>query len=65
MQPEYILSKDEVEGELDDMKKQSIILKVHEPTDWVKSIVYACKSTGKLVMPRCKRSVKGHQVPSS
>lgn len=60
MHPEYVPSKDEVEGELDDMKKQSIILKVHEPTDWVKSIVYALANLLCLDAKDLKKVIKCH-----
>ena len=40
--------RDEVKAELDEMISQGIIQKVDEPTDWANSIVYVCKSNGKL-----------------
>ena len=40
--------RDEVKAELNEMVSQGIIQKVDEPTDWVSSIVYVCKSNGKL-----------------
>ena len=40
--------RDEVNAELDEMISQGIIQKVDEPTDWVNSIVYVRKSSGKV-----------------
>ena len=48
--------RDEVKAELDEMVSQGIIKKVDEPTDWVSSIVYVCKSNGKLKWFRPQRS---------
>ena len=45
-----IRMRDEVKAELDDMISQRIIQKVDEPTDWVSSIVYVCKSNSKLYL---------------
>ena len=45
-----IALKDEIKAELDDTVQQAIIMKVNEgqPTDWVNSIVYQPKPSGKL-----------------
>lgn len=45
-----IYMRDEIKTELDDIMKQGIIRKVSEPTEWVNSLVYICKSNGKLSM---------------
>ena len=42
--------RDEVKAELDEVISQGIIQKVDEPTDWVSSIVYVCKSNSKLCL---------------
>ena len=43
-----IALKDAIKEELDDMVKSGVIRKVTEPTDWVSSIAYAKKKTGKI-----------------
>ena len=40
--------KDEVKAELDNMEELGVIERVTEPTDWVSSIVYSRKPSGKL-----------------
>lgn len=40
--------RDEIKSELDAMVKMKVITRVTEPTDWVSSIVYSRKSSGKL-----------------
>ena len=40
--------KDEVKAELDNMEELGVIERVTEPTDWVSSIVYSKKPSGKL-----------------
>ena len=38
----------EIKEELDQMERTGVIEKVTEHTDWVSSLVYACKQSGKL-----------------
>ena len=38
----------ETKEELDQMERTGVIEKVMEPTDWVSSLVYACKQSDKL-----------------
>ncbi|XP_048257540.1 uncharacterized protein K02A2.6-like [Haliotis rufescens] len=40
--------KDEIKAELDEMEKIKVIAKVTEPTDWVSSLAYSRKASGKL-----------------
>ena len=43
-----IALKDEIERELDSMEEMGVISRVSKPTDWVSSLVYSRKSSGRL-----------------
>ena len=43
-----IALKDEIERELDTMEEMGVISQVSKPTDWVSSLVYTRKSSGRL-----------------
>ena len=58
----------EIKEELDQMERTGVIEKVTEPTDWVSSLVYARKQSGKLIIcldPRdLNKSIKRPHYPT-